>query len=387
MAKASERDRYNYGVCTNKDKDGQICPKCESKEVQKIRKGQDFFCVECTEALRKVPPPKSPSPWKWIFIIAGIVIVLGVGGYFIWSQAIPSELKCKFLSIGCPEPSPPDDKQIPSDSEQITTDDKQTPDSIAIDETPLLLDIVSVTEVTLDNITLSLKKGDTIQLTETVDPEDATNKEVTWSSDNPTIAKVSSTGLVTAVAEKGTAKIIVTTADGEKTDTCTVTIGGEPQKPAPPVPTGITAIDGQTLSQVSLPTGWSWVAGTTPAGSPGTKKFKAKYNGNATYRAVSNVDVTVLVKEGVEAVLTKAINAFDKSNYSASFNYYIEAAGYPGGRGPSIKQNAANKFKEKAQQIMKNNQGKCNDSSKQLLDYANRLNPTTEIRNLLNKCT
>lgn len=46
MARPSERDRYKYGICTNRDKNGEgtPCPKCESKEVQKVRAGQDFVC-------------------------------------------------------------------------------------------------------------------------------------------------------------------------------------------------------------------------------------------------------------------------------------------------------------------------------------------------------
>ena len=59
MARPSERDRYKYGICTNRDKNGEgtPCPKCESKEVQKVRAGQDFVCEECKEPLRMVPSP------------------------------------------------------------------------------------------------------------------------------------------------------------------------------------------------------------------------------------------------------------------------------------------------------------------------------------------
>ena len=80
MVKASERDRYKYGVCTNHDREGKPCPKCESKEVQKIRMGQDFVCEECKESLRQVPPPKqSTSPKMIAGIIIGILLILGCG--------------------------------------------------------------------------------------------------------------------------------------------------------------------------------------------------------------------------------------------------------------------------------------------------------------------
>jgi ribosomal protein L37AE/L43A len=84
MARAAERDRYKYGVCTNRDKDGKPCPKCESKEVQKIRMGQDFVCEECKESMRQVPPPKQSAPLgKIIGIVVAVVIILGgAASYF-----------------------------------------------------------------------------------------------------------------------------------------------------------------------------------------------------------------------------------------------------------------------------------------------------------------
>ena len=82
MARPSERDRYKYGICTNRDKNGEgtPCPKCESKEVQKVRAGQDFVCEECKEPLRMVPPPKEGPNKKLIGgIVAAVVILGGVG--------------------------------------------------------------------------------------------------------------------------------------------------------------------------------------------------------------------------------------------------------------------------------------------------------------------
>ena len=82
---------------------------------------------------------------------------------------------------------------------------------------------ISVTSVTLDKTTLSLEEGATGQLTATVAPTDATNKAVSWSSDNAEVATVDSSGKVTAI-KAGTAKITVKTTDGSKTAVCTVTV-------------------------------------------------------------------------------------------------------------------------------------------------------------------
>ena len=82
---------------------------------------------------------------------------------------------------------------------------------------------IHVTSVSLDKTSLELTEGETAQLTATVKPDNATNKNVTWSSSAPNVATVDSSGKVTAVAP-GTATITVTTADGGFTATCAVTV-------------------------------------------------------------------------------------------------------------------------------------------------------------------
>ena len=81
---------------------------------------------------------------------------------------------------------------------------------------------VPVLGVTLDKQTMSLTVGSTGTLTATIDPTDAANQNLTWTSDNEAVVAVSD-GVVSAVAA-GTANITVTTADGGKTATCVVTV-------------------------------------------------------------------------------------------------------------------------------------------------------------------
>ena len=83
--------------------------------------------------------------------------------------------------------------------------------------------IVPVASVYLDKNQQELVVGETAALVATVLPENATNKSVTWSSSNTSVATVSSRGVVTGVGA-GTAIITVTTIDGGKTVTCTVTV-------------------------------------------------------------------------------------------------------------------------------------------------------------------
>lgn len=81
---------------------------------------------------------------------------------------------------------------------------------------------VPATGVTLDKNSASVKQGRTITLTATVEPENAANKNVTWSSSDTSVATVSN-GVVTGVAT-GTAEITATTLDGSHTASYTVTV-------------------------------------------------------------------------------------------------------------------------------------------------------------------
>ena len=79
-----------------------------------------------------------------------------------------------------------------------------------------------VTGVTLDPTELSLYTGESKTLTAKVEPADATNQDVTWSSNNNAVATVEN-GTVKAVGE-GEATITVTTAEGSYTATCAVKV-------------------------------------------------------------------------------------------------------------------------------------------------------------------
>lgn len=96
---------------------------------------------------------------------------------------------------------------------------KPTP-TIITPETP-----VKVTSITLNKPATTLNVGATETLTvETVAPDNATDKSVTWSSDNTAAATVDENGLVTAKGV-GSATITATAKDGSGAiDKCTVTV-------------------------------------------------------------------------------------------------------------------------------------------------------------------
>lgn len=81
-----------------------------------------------------------------------------------------------------------------------------------------------VGEITLNAETLDLYPGDTFTLEAFVSPEDATEKDVTWSSTDDEIVMVSSTGKVVAI-KTGTATVIATATDGSGvTGNCVITV-------------------------------------------------------------------------------------------------------------------------------------------------------------------
>lgn len=102
---------------------------------------------------------------------------------------------------------------------------------------PVAPTVIAVTGVKLDQTTLTLNAGKSAQLTATVSPSNATNKNVTWSSNNSNISV--SGGKVTAKTA-GSAIVTVTTADGGYTAQCNVTVNAS------------TEVDHTELASLSL---------------------------------------------------------------------------------------------------------------------------------------
>uniref|UniRef100_UPI001A9A580C Ig-like domain-containing protein n=1 Tax=Clostridium akagii TaxID=91623 RepID=UPI001A9A580C len=100
----------------------------------------------------------------------------------------------------------------------VKTADGSTPTPV-----PFINNITNVASVALNKPTDTLTVGSTDTLTATVSPSNATNKAVTWTTSDSKVVSVDTTGKITAVSA-GAATITATTADGNKTGTCTVTV-------------------------------------------------------------------------------------------------------------------------------------------------------------------
>lgn len=113
-----------------------------------------------------------------------------------------------------------------------------------------------VTSVSLDKTSASLTVGGSVTLQATVNPETATNKNVTWSSDNTAVATVVD-GVVTAVAA-GNATITVTTVDGGFKASCGVTVTA----PTTVVKTYTATITAASITKAGSGSGYALYNGT-----------------------------------------------------------------------------------------------------------------------------
>ena len=95
--------------------------------------------------------------------------------------------------------------------------------------------IIEVTKVALNKKEVTLTVGETIQLTATITPTNASDKSVTWKSSNGSVASVSEKGLVKAL-KAGNSNITVKTANG-KTATCQVKVVAKEEPEPTPEPT------------------------------------------------------------------------------------------------------------------------------------------------------
>jgi len=184
---------------------------------------------------------------------------------------------------------------------------------------------VPVASVALNKSTLSLITGASETLTATIQPANATNKTVNWSSSNNSIATVTYDGTITAIAA-GTATIIATTVDGDKTSTCIVTVNA-PVGPVVPV-TGITLNKNsttlvpngkETLIATIQPTNASNKTINWTSSNPST----AIVDNNGTITAIASGTATIIattVDGGKTAICTVTVNPANVAVTGISLN-------------------------------------------------------------------
>jgi len=160
--------------------------------------------------------------------------------------------------------------------------------------------IQMVTSITLTPSSLSLQKGKSATLTATTGPENATDKSLTWSSDDASIARVDNSGTVTATGS-GLVTIRATAKDGSGLyATCSVTCWDAPEL----VDLGLSVRWGCWNIGTYAPEGYGdyYAWGETSAktsfnwsnykwSSNGSSSNMTKYNTSSSYGAVDNKTV------------------------------------------------------------------------------------------------
>ena len=97
---------------------------------------------------------------------------------------------------------------------------------VTVADNPVPVSSVSISGDGVSNGKLSLKSGASVQLTATVRPDNATDRKVTWTSSDSSVANVMGTGVVTAGSKAGTATVTATA--GGKSASVQVTVTGVP---------------------------------------------------------------------------------------------------------------------------------------------------------------
>ena len=128
----------------------------------------------------------------------------------------------KCTDAGCPDR----DGSVRGEGTHVYDNDTDTTCNVCGYVRTVTPEIVPVSGVALNKTSTSISVGNSEKLTATVEPNDATNKNVTWASSDTSVATVAANGTVTAV-KAGTATITATAeGDNSKFATCTVTVTG-----------------------------------------------------------------------------------------------------------------------------------------------------------------
>lgn len=154
-------------------------------------------------------------------------------------------------------------------------------------------EVVAVENVKLNKTSLTLDIGESESLKATVTPEEAANKNVTWSSNDEDVASVDAKGKVTAIS-RGTATITVRTEDGNFAAQCKVTV----TDPNATTTDTETQPDGSTVTTVEDVNGSS---SSTIVDVNGVVNTSVTLSDSAVSDAAKNDTAVILPMVGVKA--------------------------------------------------------------------------------------
>ncbi|MDR1841004.1 MAG: Ig-like domain-containing protein [Holophagales bacterium] len=202
---------------------------------------------------------------------------------------------------------------------------------------------IPVTGVTVDPTTATMQAGQSRQLVADIIPFSATNKNVTWSTSDPSVAAVSSNGLVCIVTGRraGEATITVAANEGGHTATCAVTVTAAPatgvslsRSSAEVLPGGVVQLTATVLPSYAEKKAVTWRSSNTAIAA-----VSATGPNTATVTGVSlgTADIIVATDDGghtatckveVVSALTNVYIA-GSSDRMVGFPFVVQRDGYP----------------------------------------------------------
>ncbi|MCL2436349.1 MAG: Ig-like domain-containing protein [Lentimicrobiaceae bacterium] len=173
--------------------------------------------------------------------------------------------------------------------------------------------VIPVTGITLNSPPTTLLVGETLSLEAAVEPAEATNKSVTWNSDDDQVATVNTEGVLTAVAP-GVATITATSHDGKFTANCTVTVEVE-----------VIPVTGITLNSppTSLTVGATLTLDAAIAPADATNKTVVWSSDDEHVATVNSEGVLTAVAPGVATITATT----DDGGFAASFSVTVSEPG------------------------------------------------------------
>ncbi|MDE6562582.1 MAG: Ig-like domain-containing protein, partial [Muribaculaceae bacterium] len=179
--------------------------------------------------------------------------------------------------------------------------------------------IIDATDLTLNRNTAELKVGETLALEATVIPENATDKTVTWSSSDTSVATVDSIGKVTAIA---LGEVTITATSGEVTATCKVTVVPTPVESITLSDTSLSLIEGDTATLTAAVTPDDATDKTISWTSSDASVATVSANGEVTAVNAGTATITAATSNGMTATCTVTVAAkiIDATDLTLSLN-------------------------------------------------------------------
>lgn len=175
---------------------------------------------------------------------------------------------------------------------------------------------VSIQSIKITSSSSSIEVGDSIKLSTTVLPNDATNKTLTWSSSNSDYATVDGNGTVTAKPAGANKSVVITAASTDGSNivgTYTLRI----------LPQDILVKSIKIKASSSSINAGKTIALKASINSDATNKSLAWSSSNTKYATVDSNGIVTTKLAGAGKKVTITAKATDGSNISASFNLKI----------------------------------------------------------------